>query len=258
MMRLSQGQLNLLETCPRKFQHIYLDQLGSLTTPEQQERFTWGNRFHLLMQQRELDLPIALMQDDEPLYQSVRALLQTAPDLFQAAPTSRRHSEHRRSLDLHDYLLTVVYDLLILGDRTAQILDWKTYPKPQQRKFLEQNWQTRLYPFVLAETTAYEPDQISMTYWFVQAQPDGDRQPIPQPLIFRYSTTQHERNRQDLTHLLDQLTHWRHAGFPQVAESAELCPTCAFATRCQRGMLIQEADPQSELPPLTEIQEVAL
>ena len=41
-MRLSQGQLNLLERCPRQFQHTYLEQLGSPINPEQQERQTWG------------------------------------------------------------------------------------------------------------------------------------------------------------------------------------------------------------------------
>jgi hypothetical protein len=259
MMRLSQGQLNLLETCPRKFQHVYLDQLGSLTTPEQQERLTWGNRFHLLMQQRELDLPIALMQDDEPLYQSVQALLNAAPDLFQVDPACIRYSEHRRTLELQGYLLTVIYDLLILGDGQAQILDWKTYPKPQQRKFLEKNWQTRLYLFVLAETTDYTPEQISMTYWFVQAQPEGDCQPVPQPLVFRYSLDQHERNRRDLTHLLLQLSHWQDTGeFPQRDDPTDLCSTCSFAMRCQRRTLTQQANQQLELPPLAEIEEVAL
>jgi hypothetical protein len=67
-LRLSQGQLNLLETCPRKFQHIYLEQLGSPTTPEQQAHQAWGSRFHLLMQQRELGLPIeALMAADDQM-----------------------------------------------------------------------------------------------------------------------------------------------------------------------------------------------
>jgi len=58
LLRLSQGHLNLLETCPRKFQHTYLEQLNSPANPEHEERQTLGSRFHLLMQQREMGLPI--------------------------------------------------------------------------------------------------------------------------------------------------------------------------------------------------------
>ena len=260
MMRLSQGQLNLLETCPRKFQHTYFDQLSSLATVDQQERLTWGTRFHLLMQQRELGLPIDLLEpDDQPLYQSVQALIQVAPELFQDDPTHVRQSEHRRSLDLNGYLLTVVYDLLILGDRKAQILDWKTYPKPQNQRFLEKNWQTRLYPFVLAETTRYVPEDISMTYWFVQAQREGDRQPTPQSLTFAYSSAQHERNRTDLTHLLQNLTTWQQSqSFPQVEEQSGICPPCPFTMRCQRITPTDDLNQDAKLPPLAEIQEVSL
>ncbi|NJR67202.1 MAG: PD-(D/E)XK nuclease family protein, partial [Leptolyngbyaceae cyanobacterium CRU_2_3] len=56
MLHLSQGLLNLFTTCPRKFQHIYLDQLNVPIAAAQQERLTWGNRFHLRMQQHELGL----------------------------------------------------------------------------------------------------------------------------------------------------------------------------------------------------------
>ena len=162
-MRLSQGQLNLLERCPRQFQHIYLDQLGSPANPEQKERQTWGSRFHLLMQQRELGLPIeSLVQEDPQLQCWMTAFASAAPEILTPDTNNQfRESEHCRTLQVQDYLLTVVYDLLIADDRTAQILDWKTYPKPQNKRKLEQNWQTRLYLYVLAETSDYLPEQIS-------------------------------------------------------------------------------------------------
>src|SRR6476646_3772088 len=99
-LRLSQGQLNLLESCPRKFQHIYLEQLGSPSTPEQQAHQTWGSRFHLLMQQRELGLPIdSLMAEDRQMQRCVSSLLAAVPEIV--APgiddSSWRQSEHRRT-----------------------------------------------------------------------------------------------------------------------------------------------------------------
>lgn len=235
-MRLSQGQLNLLERCPRQFQHTYLDQLGSPTSPEQQERQTWGSRFHLLMQQRELGLPIeSLVREDAQLQCWMTAFTGAAPEILTPDTNSQtfRESEHCRTLQVREYLLTVIYDLLIADDYKAQILDWKTYPKPQNRRWLEQNWQTLLYLYVLVETSDYLPEQISMTYWFVQSE---DK---PQSLKFTYNTTQHQKTGQKLNRLLSQLTEWLQRyqegePFPQVAEGSKCCDYCQFAVRCER------------------------
>ena len=242
-MRLSQGQLNLLERCPRQFQHTYLDQLGSPTSPEQQERQTWGSRFHLLMQQRELGLPIeSLVQEDAQLQRWMSAFASAAPEILTLGINSQtfRESEHCRTLQVQDYLLTVIYDLLIADERGAQILDWKTYPKPQNRRWLEQNWQTLLYLYVLAETSDYMPEQISMTYWFVQSE---DK---PQSLKFTYNNTQHQKTGEKLNRLLSQLTYWlqryeQGEPFPQVTEGSKFCDSCQFAVRCERDTYSAES-----------------
>lgn len=260
MLHLSQGQLTLLETCPRKFQYIFLDQLGFPIAPEQQERVSWGDRFHRLMQQRELGLPIQnLLSFDAVIQQSVEAFVQAAPEIFQTDSGTVRQSEHRCAIHVQGYLLTAIYDLLVLSESQAQILDWKTYRRPQQSSWLAQHWQTRLYPFVLAETNHYKPEQISMTYWFVQA--GQDPLPPPESLKFVYSTALHHQIQQDLTSLLNSLTHWLERyetgePFPQVP-SIEPCKTCSFAMRCQRG---QKGQPATPLPVMdwTEIEELVL
>lgn len=265
-MRLSQGQLNLLERCPRQFQHTYLEQLSSPTNPEQQERQTWGSRFHLLMQQRELGLPIeSLVQEDPQLQRWMSAFANAAPEILTPDTDSQfRESEHCRTLQVQDYLLTVIYDLLIADDRSSQILDWKTYPKPQNKRKLEQNWQTRLYLYVLAETSDYLPEQISMTYWFVQSPVETLHATSLQSLKFTYSQTQHEKTAKKLNQLLTKLTHWlqryeQGEQFPQVAEGSKHCEYCQFVTRCDRDRYDgEEALSQNWLPNLADIQEVSL
>ncbi|MBD1905034.1 PD-(D/E)XK nuclease family protein [Funiculus sociatus GB2-A5] len=233
LLRLSQGQLNLLETCPRRFQHIYLDKLSSPTHPEQQERLTWGSRFHLLMQQRELGLPVeSLVQEDAQLQRWVNALLNAAPELLKTDSTFRQ-SEHCRTLNFQGYLLTVIYDLLIEDVGNAQIFDWKTHLQPKKRQWLEADWQTRLYLYVLTETSDYLVEQVSMTYWFVQSQPE------PKSIKIQYNARKHEQTEKDLKHLLTQLTEWLQryqdgVDFPQVLESANRCGDCNFAVRCDR------------------------
>lgn len=271
-LRLSQGQLNLLEACPRKFQHIYLEQLGSPSTPEQQAHQAWGSRFHLLMQQRELGLPIdSLMAEDVQMQRCVSSLLVAVPEIV--APISEtseswRQSEHRRTCSVQGYPITVIYDLLILEADQARILDWKTYPRPPQQRWLARNWQTRLYPFVLAETSQYLPEQISLTYWFVQAHDAAQHGPtqalVPQSLTFSYNATLHEQTRQELTQLLGQLTDWleryqQGEAFPQVNEAVERCEDCQFSGRCQRQAADQEVDVSTSwFTDVEQIEEVVL
>ena len=283
-MRLSQGQLNLLTACPRRFQHVYLDQLASPVSPEQQENMAWGNRFHLLMQQYELGLPVTELEltSEVGLVEAVQTFRATAPELFgdrspaspppaSPPPASRppishsivfRQSEHRRSLELHGYLLTVIYDLIILDTEQAQILDWKTYPKPQNQQRLAQDWQTRLYRFVLVETSGYLPEQLSMTYWFVRTSRQESTALKPQSVRFAYSTAEHERTRQDLTQLLDQLTHWldhytNGTEFPRAEELRGTCNLCEVAPRCQWDVH-RMANPAYEWADVTSIAEVVV
>ena len=267
-MRLSQGHLNLLKRCPRHFQHTYLDQIGLPTTLEQQERQTWGSHFHLLMQQQELGLPIeSLVQADPQMQRWMSAMTSAVPEILAPRSTRRtfRESEHYRTLQVQDCLLTVIYDLLITDEFQAQILDWKTYPKPQNRRWLEQNWQTLLYPYVLAETSGYLPEQISLTYWFIQT-----LEP-PQSLKFTYSNSQHQQIGQKLQRLLNQLRNHLQRyqvgePFPQVRK-VSVCDSCQFAVRCGRDTsnkvsgdsdYLDLAISQNSLLNLTDIQEVSI
>ncbi|WP_204103854.1 MULTISPECIES: PD-(D/E)XK nuclease family protein [Spirulina sp. CCY15215] len=231
-IRISQGHLNLLETCFRKYQHIYLDRLASPIEPNQQESLAWGSQFHLLMQQRELGLPVQiLLQGNAELDRSVSSLVQAAPDVVNLEGSDEREAEHPRTLTWGRYLLVAIYDLLIIRGDRAQIFDWKTHRQPPKRG-LAGNWQTRLYPFILAETSDFTPEQISLTYWFVGSS--------PQSLKFGYNTIQHEQTRNDLTHLLTQLQEASdryqtdHIPFPQVPRAKNICSLCEFAARCQR------------------------
>ncbi|MBW4615674.1 MAG: PD-(D/E)XK nuclease family protein [Desmonostoc vinosum HA7617-LM4] len=249
LLRLSQGQLNLLAACPRKFQHTYLEKLNSPSDPEHEEKQTLGSRFHLLMQQREMGLPIeSFLQTDTQLQSWMIGFTNAAPEILTPATNNQtfRESEHYRTLQVQDYLLIVVYDLLIADNHQAQILDWKTYPQPPNRRKLEQNWQTRLYLYVLAETSKYSPENISMAYWFVQS--EGK----PQNITFSYNTTHHQQTGKKLNQLLSQLTNWlkdyqKNVPFPQVSEGNKTCNFCQFANRCERTQATPE-EPSHDAP----------
>jgi hypothetical protein len=224
-----------LNTCPRKFQYIYCDRLTAPIDPEQEEKMAWGSHFHLLMQQKELGLPInPFLETDDKLKQWVDGVTQSIPEVFDPSLSSLRESEHCRTLELTGYLFTVIYDLLIMTPERSEIIDWKTHPRPTSSHRLAQNWQTKLYLYVLAETSEYLPEQISMTYWFVQSEPQ------PKSQRFVYNNYLHTETEKELLECLKQLDKWLEnyyqsgINFPLVSESAGHCQNCNFAVRCDR------------------------
>lgn len=266
-LQLSQGSLNVLNDCPRKFQYLFLDQLGQFIQEEDRSSLLWGSQFHLVMQQRELGLlashsPSLQTMEYQRIQCCVNALVDHVPALFEATPASDRFTEHRRSLTFQGVVLIAVYDLLITTPQRAEIIDWKTYPKPRQAEWLERNWQTCLYPFILSETSDYSPEDISLTYWFIQPHLD---QPQPQSLQFSYSSDRHQYVYKLLTQQLNQLAIWLDEyetgkALPQVSEASPLCSRCAFAVRCDR--VPRQSDPSvdsyNNLLDIEIVQEVSL
>jgi PD-(D/E)XK nuclease superfamily len=220
--------------------------------PAQQSKTQLGSDFHLLMHQRELGLPIEPILARSPQLNAwMQAMLQTAPELFQPDAHTWRESEHVRTLAIpqsggsanDNYLFTAIYDLLILQPDRGHIIDWKTYPLPKYKKDLDLEWQTRLYMYILAETSDYLPKQIDFTYWFIQSTPQ------PKSVQISYTLKQHRQTQVDLRILLDKLTNWldvpgeasavaenpiNREPFPQVEASTGLCQQCNFAVRCNR------------------------
>jgi hypothetical protein len=235
MIRISQRHLKILENCPRQFEHIYFDRLTPFVSPVQQAKTQLGSDFHLLMHQRELGLPIEPILAHHPQLNTwMQGMLQVAPALFETDAQTARESEHVRTLEIGNYLFTAIYDLVILQPKRADIIDWKTYPLPQDKKDLGLEWQTRLYLYMLAETSDYVPKQLAFTYWFIQSTPQ------PKSVKISYTLKQHKQTKTDLLVLLAKLTDWIDAyqtnrePFPQVGASKGMCDRCNFALRCGR------------------------
>ncbi|MDJ0581427.1 PD-(D/E)XK nuclease family protein [Crocosphaera sp.] len=203
LIRLSQAQLNLLQVCPPQFQRVYLEQLSLPISPDVQENLLWGNQFHQLMQQHFLELPLdSILDMDQDLKKIVDSLLKSVDEQHHLSSQSWREAEHYLSLEKDNYLLTAIYDLLIINENQAQILDWKTYLQPQNKQKLANNWQTKLYLYLLAEASEYLPEQISMTYWFVKIPHE------PQYLTFQYNEQLHQKTTVELENLLTNLDNY--------------------------------------------------
>jgi hypothetical protein len=240
LFQLSQTHLQVLSTCPRKFQSLFLDRLALPQISTRSEQQELGVQFHQLMQQRELGLEIQTLLADNPQLQKWFHHFQDFPPPI---IEGTRQSEHPCTLAFQDFILVAIYDLLIQGPEQAQIIDWKTYRRPPYAQMLQQHWQTRLYPFLLAETSRYQPEQISMIYWFAESSASKTAQ--GHWINLPYSAQLHQQTQQDLTNLLKPLQQWiqdltqHNIPFPQVPLSAGHCESrnqqCPFISHCLRN-----------------------
>lgn len=195
--QISQTHLSQFTRCPRQFQYRYLEQWGLPTVDEQQERQTLGSQFHHLLQQRALGLDIQpFLQESPPLRQWFDALQQFPPPSI----AGKHQSEHQTKMVCEGFTLVAVYDLLIQNRQQAQILDWKTYTRPRDLRALRHDWQTKLYPYLLVETTDYSPEQVSMVYWFAKVRADASH-----ALVLSYDSARHQQTHQELVAVLREL-----------------------------------------------------
>ena len=239
---ISQGHLNIWETCQRRYQYKFLE---ALSLPEadldRKKKLQLGSEFHLLMQQQQLGLDISdLAGSNERLQAWLAAFSDHPPDMIEGD----RLCEHRRTLEVsHEilsddnqnrdqsqgyFVLTAIYDLLILGDRQAQILDWKTHQVAIAADKLKANWQTQLYLYLLAKTTDYAPEQLSMTYWFANT---------AQSVIINYSQTDYECTGKKIQNILREIAQAQEYPTLKDIHSSD-CKHCEFRDRCDRGEII--------------------
>ncbi|MEI6427446.1 MAG: PD-(D/E)XK nuclease family protein [Pseudanabaena sp. ELA607] len=221
LIYLSQQHLNQWDECPLKFRYSFFDQVRLPFPPEQQDKLTLGSQFHLLLQQQELGLDITDLAASHPkLIAWYQQFQQRPPQII----LGERHCETRRTFALevnqHYHYFTVVYDLLVLGTDQAQILDWKTHEKLIPKTKLQSSWQTRLYFYGLVATSHYEPEAISMTYWFAGQ---------GKSTILNYSRAQHEKTYRDLQ---QKLAKMQHTNFPAQPKNVDSCSRCEFYYRC--------------------------
>lgn len=257
LLQVSQGHLHTFDDCPRKFQYQYIDQIGVPTPVEEQAPYIRGSRFHRLLQQHELGLAVqSLAAEHSPLDHWLNRFLAAEPAILgggvEPAPIPlQRQSEQLRSQLCQNFLVVAVYDLFLAYPQHAQILDWKTYPRPQNPQHLTQSWQTRLYLYLLAETSSYQPEQLSMTYWFFErseSPENGTGEPtLPEFVQIPYTERLHHQTHQDLHQRLQRLETFladyaKGDPFPQLPEGASRCHTCAFAVQCQRSHQAKASD----------------
>ena len=248
---LSRGKLADFGACRRRFQLRYLERLSWPAGPlagEAEEARRRGQRFHQILHRHFLGLPVDEEVAAEPEMLSWwRRFLEQGPPL----PAGRRFPEVTLTVPAGDHLLTGRFDLLILGEGWAHIYDWKTEAKPRPEGKLREDLQTQIYLALATEGMAalgqaVPPEQVSLTYWFVN-QPAAS-------VTLDYDQARHERQWAGLVEDIAEVDRQLASdSIWPLTDDLRACERCAYPLYCGRSINsldLREWEPAPELSQL--------
>lgn len=163
MIQLNAQLLELLEEDKQKFQQYFIEQKLFTTLSDLLEKEK-HDRFSLLMQQLVMGLPVESIIQAEP--EIAHWVDQLLPII--SIPSHTKQVNALRQKLIQGVLIVAQYDLLILTDDKAIIINWtrdRNIPPGQ----LESIWKTQLQLFLLAETEEILPNHMSLISCFVNS-----------------------------------------------------------------------------------------
>lgn len=180
--------LECYESCPRRFQHRYLDDLPTAgPDPKAAERMQRGELFHRLVLWHDLglDTEVILQTVDDPVLETQWTAYRSFQDTL---GVDGCRVQHDQSLVARcgGFPVLAKVDALVVGPTgCVTIYDWKTSERPSPARLIDSQ-QSKVYPYVVWEVlrrrpgvTLTDPAQVRLVYWF-PSQPD-------EPLEIPYS-----------------------------------------------------------------------
>ncbi len=163
-------------------------QIATIPKPRQKSEID-GSRFHLIMQQVGLGIPVdGLLADNPQLKQWVDAAL-----LYTQIPGDKQWGIELCH-EINGIYLIESFDFIVSNEDKVIAIDW-TITKPQDFNLVKESWKTQLRLFLLHQTTGITCENISLVYLFVNKN-----------ATFQccYSDKQHEQNKQKIAEILTQ------------------------------------------------------
>ena len=241
-LELNQSRLDTYAKCERRFflQYLcdqYVPSRSPLLPAEVEERVRQGTLFHQFIERALRGIPIEHLLQIAP--EPIDGWVETALDFISRLPTGLRFTEFSLSLPFQEALLTAKYDLLVICEDKAFIIDWKTSGRPRSPSKWQQEIQHIVFPFVLAAAAPrmgwnqIKPDNIEFIYWFAVAPQETSRVP--------YSSGQHQQNQKFLERQVSAVLAKSNneLNFPQITDTIgnreSFCSQCTFMFHCKRG-----------------------
>ena len=250
-LTLSQASLQDYVDCPYRFRLRHLDRLEwpavEAEPAGRNERLRRdGAEFHRMVHQYLLGVPaerlraLAEHRSDpdggDGLFDWWRSFCEHRP----ADLPGDLYPEVTLAAEVAGRRLVAKYDLIVVEQGGAVILDWKTAGRRPQDTTVDGRLQTRVYPYLLALAggalnggTSIAPERIEMHYWYA-AFPN-------EPTVIPYDRDRFNVDGAYLAGLLQGISGRPPEGFERT-EDLQHCRLCTYRSLCGRGKAADHGD----------------
>lgn len=245
----SQSNLQDFVDCRRRFYWHHIKKLKwpalqSEPITEHETEMERGSAFHRLAHQYFLGVDantLSTVEKDGLLHawwENFLRFVNASPDLTN--PDTKLYPEFLVATRIRQFRIVAKFDLLaITPDQGVFAFDWKTNHKKPRRLWLQNRMQTRIYLFVLNNTSPrflnvsienhHKP--VRLIYWFPNY-PDH-------PEIFSYNDRELSRNENILLDAMDLIERLAltegYEHFP-LTDEIKFCAFCNYRSLCNRGV----------------------
>ena len=249
--QFSQASLQDFTDCKRRFYYRYIEHLSwpaleSEPAIENERFMLQGAAFHQLVHQYILGIPedrLVAIGEAEDFSDWWTSFIKHIP----LDKNDRLFPESRLITAIDQNRLQAKFDLVVAQkDGIFTIFDWKTSRKRPKRERMLSRLQSRVYPYVLAQSGKsinqgqdIDPGQITMIYWYPNF-PDN-------PEVMQYNKVQFQEDELYFTNLIKKIVSLDGIESFDLTLNELNCRYCVYRSLCDRGKSAGDLEEDVEL-----------
>ncbi|GAA0241374.1 PD-(D/E)XK nuclease family protein [Metaclostridioides mangenotii] len=171
----SQNSINTYKSCPVKFKYKYIDKINwmkdDIESRGYYDSLKTGLDFHLLCERYFNSIPVGMdMISDNDRNKFTKWIERVKRDI-PIEQNKKYLTEYEIALNLNGNKIQAMYDLLVVGEDSIEIWDWKTESRKINYKNVESRVQTIVYMFLAKEVIPklfgikVDFENVKMTYY---------------------------------------------------------------------------------------------
>lgn len=203
----SQNSINTYKSCPVKFKYKYIDKINwmkdDIESRGYYDSLKKGLDFHLLCERYFNSIPAGIDQINNDDKNKFTKWLDKIKRDIPIVENKKYLTEYEISLNLNGNHIKAKYDLIVLGNNSIEIWDWKTEARKINFKNVESRVQTIVYLFLSKEVIPrlfnieVDYENIKMIYY----QPEFENTKIS----ISYSEEKHKMFRNFIEHYVNMI-----------------------------------------------------
>jgi hypothetical protein len=171
----SQNSINTYKSCPVKFKYKYIDKINwmkdDIESRGYYDSLKTGLDFHLLCERHFNSIPVGMdMISDDDRNKFTKWIERVKRDIS-IEQNKKYLTEYEIALNLNGNKIQAMYDLIVVGEDSIEIWDWKTEARKINYKNVESRVQTMVYMFLAKEVIPklfgieVDFENVKMTYY---------------------------------------------------------------------------------------------